>query len=373
MWPTSTDDRLTRRFLGRLPARLPTAASVVLLMLVAFAATVIGTRWFLAWTGFPKVGGGDLHIAHALWGGALLFVGALLPLIWFGRRVHLAAAVITGVGMGLFIDEVGKFITTRNDYFYPAAAPIIYSTFLLSVVLFLWIRRRRPNDHGDGRRELASLLRGVADAAEARVSFAPDGGAGPPDSSAILAASSVEPLTATFDLGHEAVHRPPNATGIGPWWSRRDPFWLGGRGLRVATVLALFVAGFGSFAALIFFGLIVAFVIPASAVPLLALVVAHVVVDGISGVLMLVGGVALVMGRVSAGVTLASAGLLVALTLGDVLSFYLRQFDSIVVALFHLAVLFAVSTLRRLPRATGPRFPLHHRRGLRLRSHDVHE
>ena len=49
----------------------------------------------------------------------------------------------------------------------------------------------------------------------------------------------------------------------------------------------------------------------------------------------------------NAGVTLASAGLLVALALGDVLSFYLRQFDSIVVALFHLALLYAVSTLRR--------------------------
>ena len=121
----------------------------------------------------------------------------------------------------------------------------------------------------------------------------------------------------------------------------------GGRGLRVATVIALLVAGLGSFAALIFFGFIVVFVISASDVPLLGLVLTHVVVDGISGVLMLVGGIALVIGRVNAGVTLASAGLLVALALGDVLSFYLRQFDSIGVALFHLALLYAVSTLRR--------------------------
>ena len=321
----------------------------MLLMLVAFAATVIGTRWFLAWTGFPKIGGGDLHIAHALWGGGLLFVGALLPLIWFGRRLHLAAAVLSGMGMGLFIDEVGKFITTRNDYFYPAAAPIIYSTFLLSVLLFLWIRRLRPNDPGDGRRELASLLRGVADAAGARVSFPPDGGAGPSLSSATTAPESVKPLTATFDLDPGVMGHPgPSvATVIRPWLSRREPFWLGGRGLRVATVLALLVAGLGSFAALIFFSLIVAFVIPASDVPLLGLMLTHVVVDGVSGVLMLVGGVALLMGRVNAGATLASAGLLVALALGDVLSFYLRQFDSIGVALFHLALLYAVSTLRR--------------------------
>jgi hypothetical protein len=113
------------------------------------------------------------------------------------------------------------------------------------------------------------------------------------------------------------------------------------------------VAGFGSFAALIFFGLVIAFVIPASDLPLLALVLTHVVVDGISGFLMLVGGVALVIGRRNAGVTLASAGLLVALALGDVLSFYLRQFDSIAVALFHLALLYAVSTLRRST-ATSP-------------------
>jgi hypothetical protein len=82
-------------------------------------------------------------------------------------------------------------------------------------------------------------------------------------------------------------------------------------------------------------------------VPLLGLVLTFVVVDGISGILMLVGGAALVIGRVNAGVTLASAGLLVALTLGDLLSFYLRQFDSTGVALFHLALLYAVSTLGR--------------------------
>jgi hypothetical protein len=45
------------------------------------------------------------------------------------------AALLSGVGLGLFIDEVGKFITSNNNYFFPLAAPIIYLAFLLTVAV----------------------------------------------------------------------------------------------------------------------------------------------------------------------------------------------------------------------------------------------
>ena len=132
----------------RRPVRRADADDLILLMLLSFAASVVATRVFLQLTGFPKLGGGDsgLHIAHVLWGGLALFAGTLLPLIFVNRWVYPATAIFSGVGVGLFIDEVGKFITENNDYFYPAAAPLIYGFFLLTVLLYFQVRRRRVTD-----------------------------------------------------------------------------------------------------------------------------------------------------------------------------------------------------------------------------------
>lgn len=122
------------------------APSYLLIMLVAFAFTVTATRAFLALTGYPQLGNSVFHIAHAVWGGLLLFVGGILPLILANRWMYFAAAIINGVGFGLFIDEIGKFITQTNDYFFPLAAPLVYASFLLVVVLYLNLRRPRERD-----------------------------------------------------------------------------------------------------------------------------------------------------------------------------------------------------------------------------------
>jgi len=53
---------------------------------------------------------------------------------------------LSGVGVGLFIDEVGKFITRTNNYFFPAAAPIIYAFFLITVLLYTRIRKNQGDD-----------------------------------------------------------------------------------------------------------------------------------------------------------------------------------------------------------------------------------
>lgn len=119
------------------------AVTHLLITLLCFAFSVTGTRLFLELTGYPQLGGGGLHIAHVLWGGLFLFIACLLPLIWVNQWVLNLSALISGLGVGLFIDEVGKFITSSNNYFYPSAAPIIYAFFLLTVLVFVQVKRRR--------------------------------------------------------------------------------------------------------------------------------------------------------------------------------------------------------------------------------------
>jgi hypothetical protein len=77
--------------------------------------------------------------------------------------------VLAGVGAGLFIDEVGKFLTTSNDYFYAPAAPIIYGSILLLVLLWLVVRRRSV----DRLAALRAVVEALGDGIDGRLT-APD-------------------------------------------------------------------------------------------------------------------------------------------------------------------------------------------------------
>jgi len=131
------------------------ATRYMLISLLSFVATVSLVRSFLVLTGYPQLGSGTLHIAHVLWGGLILYIAAILPLIYLNPRLRIIVAILSGVGVGLFIDEVGKFITRQYDYFFPAAAPIIYVFFLLVLILAIMIRRPTAMD---GRAELVQTL-----------------------------------------------------------------------------------------------------------------------------------------------------------------------------------------------------------------------
>lgn len=122
------------------------AAWYMLRMVIAFAITVVGTRLYLDVTGYPQLGNSTFHFAHALWGGLLQVIAAMLMLIYLNEWIFSLSAILAGVGIGLFIDEIGKFITQSNDYFFPLAAPIIYVAFILCVFAYFYIRRYQTDD-----------------------------------------------------------------------------------------------------------------------------------------------------------------------------------------------------------------------------------
>ncbi len=127
--------------------RTPRATENILTFVVVTVLTVAVTRALLAATGFPQVGGDSLHVAHVLWGGLLMAVAVVLALSFAGPLVRPWVAFIGGVGFGLFIDEVGKFLTSDNDYFFAPAPMIMYATVVVLMVAVDALHGRRPH-HG---------------------------------------------------------------------------------------------------------------------------------------------------------------------------------------------------------------------------------
>lgn len=107
------------------------------IMMVAAIASFLLIRALLAATGYPKLGGAKLHIAHMLWGGLFMLAALIILLTFWNPSVRTFAAFLGGIGFGTFIDELGKFITSDNDYFFQPTVALIYLIFM---TLFLAIR-----------------------------------------------------------------------------------------------------------------------------------------------------------------------------------------------------------------------------------------
>ncbi|MCX6677960.1 MAG: hypothetical protein NTU95_08470 [Methanothrix sp.] len=107
------------------------ARSLLELFFVTAVFSVLGIRFFLALTGYPSLHPGNLHIAHVLLGGVLMMIALVIALAYINKSAYYLVAVLGGFGFGAFIDELGKFITGDNDYFYRPAVTLIYLVFVL--------------------------------------------------------------------------------------------------------------------------------------------------------------------------------------------------------------------------------------------------
>ena len=337
------------------------ATRYMLISLLSFVATVSLVRSFLALTGYPQLGSGTLHIAHVLWGGLILYIAAVLPLIYLNPRIHLVGAILSGVGVGLFIDEVGKFTTRQYDYFFPAAAPIIYVFFLLVVILVIMIQRPTAVD---GRAELVQTLELVREQLYRPLD---------PVERAHIEQDLRQVMDTDTNLQYKEMARQllemvqsdprsvPDKTPV--WWLRiaeQSEYWLTEK--RLSWLLGVGMALLGLFTLKNPLQLWLEQTMPSSV--FVAFLRAHagrqlaamdapgifntrLILEVLIGLLLLVSVGFLIAGRKRVAFDLGYFSLLLSLTVLGMLLFYFEQFSAVLIVGFQFIVLFGVMYYRR--------------------------
>lgn len=129
--------------------RDPHNSSLLEIWIVSAIVTVLVIRLYLYLTGYPQVGGDTLHIAHMLWGGLGMVIAFGFLLLFASPIWKPLAALAGGIGFGTFIDELGKFITQDNDYFFQPTASIMYAVFIVLYFGARYFDRRREPTEAD--------------------------------------------------------------------------------------------------------------------------------------------------------------------------------------------------------------------------------
>lgn len=336
-----------------------------LLMLVSFAISVTFTRAFLNLTGFPQVGNQEFHFAHVLWGGLVLFFASIIPLLFANRWVYPLGAILSGVGVGLFIDEVGKFITQTNNYFYPPAAPIIYGFFLLTVFLYSQLKRKPTHDD---RTELYHALDLLEEVLEHELDH---------EERADLVASLERVKSTTTDddyrhLAEELLHFLSSSRfnsgekvlfisdHVRLFINRAKSRWISNRVLHYFCAMSLLLLG--TYTMIFPFRVFVSTRSPAHLVELIQPLIqsqlvrstvgmdwfaARLALEASVGTLLIVSGVLLLFRKLIRGLSLAYFSLLLEFTTVDLLIFYYDQFSTVVFVTIQLIVFIAITAYQQ--------------------------
>ena len=128
---------------------------------IAAITTILAVRFYLKLTGYPQIGNSTLHISHLLPGTVLMLIAIILLLAAVNRAVRYFSAVMAGIGFGLVWDELGKFVTKDNNYFFHATPGLIYLSFVILYLVVRYVSQRRLSQDD----YMANVLDLVKDAA----------------------------------------------------------------------------------------------------------------------------------------------------------------------------------------------------------------
>jgi hypothetical protein len=335
------------------------------LTVLSFAASVSLTRLILELTGYPQLGNETLHIAHVLYGGVILYIASLLPLLYSNRWTYTWTAILSGLGVGLFIDEVGKFVTQTNDYFFPAAAPIIYAFFLLTVLLYQRIKRKPKLDVRGNLYTVIEILQEVLDH-----SLEPDEYQEMKNLLHQIQAEAKNPHYQSLanelhdfvesDALKDTTEMPNLFDKIITRWEWFENKYLKERRVKYTIITLLLLLGVPSFLTLLDFGAVIqnpaardAYLLGiASEIPHIqsnGVMWATILIigDGALGSLLTISSILLLMGRNNWGTETASIALVIKLVAINLLLFYIEQFATIITALVQFSALQALYFYQR--------------------------
>src|SRR6266550_2105075 len=112
--------------------------------MVSAIVSIFVIRIYLRFAHYPKIGAGEFHIAHLLWGGFFMMAALLILLSFLNQKAAVVSSILGGIGFGAFIDELGKFITADNNYFFQPTIALIYIVFVLLFLISRFIPKYQP-------------------------------------------------------------------------------------------------------------------------------------------------------------------------------------------------------------------------------------
>lgn len=347
------------------PVRRKGAERYLQLTVLSFAASVSLTRLILELTGYPQLGNDTLHIAHVLYGGVILYASSLLPLLYANRWAYTWGAILSGLGVGLFIDEVGKFITQSNDYFFPAAAPIIYAFFLLTVLIYFRAKKEpkldtrgelytvleilqevldhsvEPDEHNEMKQRLDNIIQKANNPNYKQLALELEDFV---DSDALTV---VEEEANIFDKIISA-------------WSSFEESYITETKFRAFLIGVLALLGLPNFMRFMGFAMVasnapnrMAFLenitsgFPVASENMILWAMMLVVLDGLAGAFMSLGSILLLVERRNWSTQLASMSLIVSLVAINLVLFYVEQFQTIIIAVAQYATLQSIYYYQR--------------------------
>jgi hypothetical protein len=289
-------------------------------------------------------------------------VAVLLTLTYVNRWIFQLASILAGAGVGLFIDEIGKFITQSNDYFFPLAAPLIYVFYLLTVFAYLYVRRNTTEGARADMYDVLVLVQEVLDDnfEESERAYMIE------RLNAVRAQTERRDLAKLADsllafVESDAVTVIPDRSRLPEWlvtrWRRWEDRWLTRTNARRVLLVALALLATNAFLqttvllALIFNqtavtgSILIQFF---EANPLvrglnsLNWFVVSIALEFLMGVLLALAALLMLRRMDGAAVRVGTAGLLISLTVTNILKFYFNQFSVVAESLVLFLVLLAL-------------------------------